>query len=149
MALIIHHQMCWINGKQSRISTYIKEGYIKLSIGVPAPIEDDVYDDRECSNKEYHPLTEYTVSRVPGSGYLTMIQTYGAGVGPMAASTWCDPVGTWLDYEKAEKLHYDEMTRDEETRSVVIDLYNMLKKTEKSLAVADSLEKLFNTIMAK
>ena len=148
MALLIHHQMCWINGKQSRISTYVKEGYIKLLIGVPAPVYDDVYDDKECSNNEPQPLAEYTVSRVPNSEYLTMVQTYASSEGPMAASTWCNPGGTWLDYDKA--LPGDtEQDRDQWTHHLVLNLYQMLKKTEKSLVVADNAEKLINSLINK
>ena len=145
MALVIHHQMCWINGKQSRISTYVKEGYIKLLIGVPAPLEDNIYDDKECSNNEPHPLAEYTVSRVPNTEYLTMIQTYAASEGPMSASTWCNPGGTWLDYDKALPSDTD-MDRDAMTHHLVMSLYQMLKKTEKALVVADSFSKLINAV---
>lgn len=148
MALLIHHQMCWINNKQSRISTYVKEGYIKLLIGVPAPIEDDVYDDKESSNNEPQPLAEYTISRVPNSEYLTMIQTYAASAGPMAASAWCNPGGTWLDYDKALPGDSD-VERDQWTHHLVLNLYQMLKKTEKSLVVADNAEKLINSIINK
>ena len=148
MALLVHHQMCWINNKQSRISTYVKEGYIKLLIGVPTPIEDDVYDDKPGSNNEPQPLAEYTVSRVPNSEYLTMIQTYAASAGPMAASTWCNPGGTWLDYDKALPGDSD-VERDQWTHHLVLNLYQMLKKTEKSLVVADNAEKLINSLISK
>jgi hypothetical protein len=148
MALLIHHQICWIDNKQSRISTYVKEGYIKLLIGVPAPIEDDVYDDKPCSNKEPQPLAEYTVSRVPNSEYLTMIQTYAASEGQMGASTWCNPGGTWLDYDKA--LHGNtDRERDQRTHYLVLNLHQMLKKTEKALVVADNAEKLIHSIINK
>lgn len=148
MALLIHHQMFWINDKQSRISTYVKEGYIKLLIGVPAPIEDDVYDDKESSNNEPQPLAEYTVSRVPNSEYLTMIQTYAASAGPMGASAWCNPGGTWLDYDKTLPGDSD-VERDQWTHHLVLNLYQMLKKTEKSLVVADNAEKLINSLICK
>ena len=146
MALKIHHQMCWINGKQSRISTYVKEGYIKLQIGVPAPIEDNVYDDKECRNAEPQPIAEYMVSRVPNSEYLTMVQTYASSEGSMSASTWCNPGGTWLDYDKALPGDTD-MDRDQWTHHLVLNLYQMLKKTEKALTVADNLEKLVNSVI--